>query len=65
MAMNEGWGPAGRGGFLQVLGIIYLTKAIRRRRERRRLRKANGSADAQQLRSTGPASRSRSSETFE
>jgi hypothetical protein len=45
MAMNEGWGPSGGGGFFRVLGIIYLIKAIRRRREQRRLRKANGSAD--------------------
>jgi hypothetical protein len=65
MAMNEGWGPAGGGGLFQVLGIIYLSKAIRRRREQRRLRKANGSADTQQFRSTRPASRSRSSEKFE
>jgi hypothetical protein len=47
MAMNEGWGPAGGGGgFFRVLGIIYLIKAIRRRREQRWLRKPNGSADS-------------------
>lgn len=42
MAANQGWGSAGGGGVLQVLGIIYLVKALRRRREQRRLRKANG-----------------------
>jgi hypothetical protein len=41
MAMNENWGPAGGGGFLRTLGIIYLIKAARRRREQRRQRKAN------------------------
>lgn len=40
MGANPNWGPAGGGGFLQVLGIIYLIKAIRRRRERRRLAQA-------------------------
>lgn len=36
---NPGFG-AGGGGFLQVLGIIYLIKTIRRRREQRRLAQA-------------------------
>lgn len=36
MAANQGWGPAGQGGFLRILGIVYLIKAIRQRRERRR-----------------------------
>jgi hypothetical protein len=29
--------PGGQGGFFRILGIIYLVKAIRRRREQRRL----------------------------
>jgi hypothetical protein len=34
---NQGFGmSAGGSGFLQILGIIYLIKIIRRRRERRR-----------------------------
>lgn len=41
MAQNQGF--SGGGGFLQVLGIIYLVKIIRRRREERRLAKADGS----------------------
>jgi hypothetical protein len=36
VAQNQNWG-AGGGGFLRVLGIIYLVKTIRRRREQRRL----------------------------
>lgn len=36
MATGPGWGNAGRGGFLQALGIIYLIKLIRRRRQARR-----------------------------
>lgn len=36
---NPGFG-AGGGSFLQVLGIIYLIKTIRRRREQRRLAQA-------------------------
>lgn len=44
MGANPGWGPAGGGGFLQVLGIIYLIKVIRRRRERRRLAQAGPGA---------------------
>jgi hypothetical protein len=40
MTDNQGWGSAGGGGFLQVLGIIYLVNAIRRRREQRRQRNA-------------------------
>lgn len=43
MAQNQNQGfNAGGGGFLQVLGIIYLIKIIRRRRERRRLADADG-----------------------
>jgi hypothetical protein len=41
MAMNENWGPAGGGCFLRILGVIYLIKAVRRRREQRRQRKAD------------------------
>jgi hypothetical protein len=41
MAANQGWGSAGGGGFLQVLGIVYLVKAIRRRREQRRLHRTS------------------------
>ena len=33
-------GPAGQGGFLRVLGIIYLVKMIRQRRRERRRRAA-------------------------
>jgi hypothetical protein len=36
MAAGQGWGSAGRGGFLRVLGIIYLIKLIRQRRRERR-----------------------------
>ena len=35
MAQNPNWGPAGSGGFLRILGIIYLIKAIRQRRMQR------------------------------
>lgn len=34
MASNENWGPGG-GGFLRILGIIYLIKMARRRRAQR------------------------------
>jgi hypothetical protein len=44
MATNKSWGVAGGGGFFQILGIIYLIKAIRKRREQRRLRNAPGPA---------------------
>ena len=38
MAQNPNWGMAvGGGGFLKVLGIIYLIKIIRRRRQHRAL----------------------------
>ena len=37
MAQNPNWGPAGSGGFLRILGIIYLVKLIRQRRAQRRL----------------------------
>lgn len=40
MPQNQNWGG---GGFLQILGIVYLIKAIRRRREQRRLARADGS----------------------
>lgn len=40
MDANRDTGPAG-GGFLQVLGIIYLIKVIRKRRRARRMRKAD------------------------
>lgn len=33
--MNQS--PARNGGFLRILGIVYLIKILRRRRERRRL----------------------------
>ena len=36
MAQNPNWGPAGSGGFLRILGIIYLIKTIRQRRTQRR-----------------------------
>ena len=35
MAPGQGWGNTG-GGFLRVLGIIYLIKQIRKRRQARR-----------------------------
>ena len=35
MAQNPNWGPAGSGGFLRILGIIYLVKRIRERRMQR------------------------------
>jgi hypothetical protein len=41
MASNENWGPGG-GGFLRILGIIYLIKMARRRRARRREAEADG-----------------------
>jgi hypothetical protein len=43
MAMNKNWGAAGAGGgFFPILGIIYLIKVIRKRREQRRIRNAPG-----------------------
>lgn len=42
MARNQCWGPGGQGGFFRILGIIYLIKAIRRRREQRQLAKDDG-----------------------
>ena len=44
MAMNNNWGAAGGAGFFRILGIIYLIKAIRKRREQRRIRNAPGPA---------------------
>ena len=35
MAQNPNPGPAGSGGFLRILGIIYLIKSIRQRRMQR------------------------------
>jgi hypothetical protein len=35
MAMNQNWERPG-GGFLRILGIVYLIKIIRRRLSRRR-----------------------------
>jgi hypothetical protein len=42
VAQNQNWGfsAGGGGGFLKVLGIIYLVKIIRGRREQRRLAQA-------------------------
>ena len=41
MAPNQNnLGPAEQGGFLRVLGIIYLVKLIRQRRRERRRRAA-------------------------
>jgi hypothetical protein len=40
MAANQEWGGAGQGGFLRVLGIIYLVKLIKQRRRERRARAA-------------------------
>jgi len=37
MAPNQNMEP-GRGGFLRILGIIYLIRLIRRRRDRQRQR---------------------------
>lgn len=39
MARNQNWGSAGPGGFLRILGIIYLIKVIRRRQRRRERRR--------------------------
>jgi hypothetical protein len=47
MAQNQNWGRGGPGGgFLQILGIVYLIKAIRRRREQRRLARADGGGES-------------------
>lgn len=43
MVQNQNWGG---GGFLRILGIVYLVKAIRRRREQRRLARADGSDES-------------------
>ena len=40
MASSQGWDPAGQGGFLRILGIIYLIKRIRQRRQERQQRAA-------------------------
>jgi hypothetical protein len=45
MAGNQGWGPGDQGGFFRILGIIYLIKAIRRRREQRRLDQDDGTGE--------------------
>ncbi len=45
MVMNKNWGGAAAGGgFFRILGIIYLIKAIRKRREQRRIRNDPGPA---------------------
>jgi hypothetical protein len=38
MATGQGWGNAGQGGFLRILGIVYLVKLIRQRRQERHRR---------------------------
>jgi hypothetical protein len=45
MAQDQNRAGAGRGGFLRILGIIYLIKLIRRRKQRRP-READGSGAA-------------------
>ncbi|MGH3205577.1 MAG: hypothetical protein ACRDP5_26525 [Streptosporangiaceae bacterium] len=46
MAANQNnLGPGEQGGFLRVLGIIYLVKMIRQRRRERRQRAAAGQPD--------------------
>ncbi len=40
MAADQEWGGAGPGGFLRVLGIIYLVKRVKQRRRARRARAA-------------------------
>ena len=42
---NQANVPAGGGGFLRILGIIYLVKMIRRRRRERSQRAAETQAD--------------------
>ena len=37
MALSQNGGPAGSGGFLRILGLIYLIKVIRQRRMQQRL----------------------------
>lgn len=55
MAGNQGWGPAGGGGFFRILGIIYLIKAARRRRrERQRTRDGSGPATREADRNDQP-----------
>jgi hypothetical protein len=41
---NANWGTAGPGGFLRILGIIYLVKRIRQRRAERRAAPEDGPA---------------------
>jgi len=51
VAQNQNWGfSAGGGGLLQVLGIIYLVKIIRRRRQRRELATEDAGAGPQENR---------------
>ncbi len=45
VAQNPNWGPAGSGGFLRILGIIYLIKIIRQRRMQRRPGAEGGPAE--------------------
>ncbi len=42
---NPNWGAAGSGGFLRILGIIYLVKRIRQRRAERRPGTEGGPAE--------------------
>ena len=46
MTQNQGFSAGG--GFLRILGIIYLIKIIRRRRAQRRLAMTGGPAASQQ-----------------
>jgi hypothetical protein len=45
MALSQNGGPAGSGGFLRILGLIYLIKVIRQRRMQRRLGAEGGPED--------------------
>lgn len=42
MATGQGLGPAGQGGFLRILGIIYLIKQARQRRKERKRHPVSG-----------------------
>jgi len=45
MALSQNGGPAGSGGFLRILGLIYLIKVIRQRAVQRRLGAEGGPED--------------------
>jgi hypothetical protein len=45
VAQNPNGGTAGSGGFLRILGIMYLIKLIRQRRIQRRLGTEGGPAE--------------------